>query len=72
MPGRISCHHSQDEVHQIICKLLASMLWRITWDIGSKTINLVILLNSVFKFLSKVTFESNMILTKLLSNMRPG
>ena len=72
MPGRISCHHSQDEVNQIIYKLLASMLWRITWDIGSKTINLVILVNSVLKFLSKVTFESNMILTKLLSNMRPG
>ena len=28
MPGRILCHHSQDEVWQTICKLLLRMFWR--------------------------------------------
>ena len=57
MSGHILCHHSQDEVWQMICKLLLRMdtLGRISWNFRSKPTVLLIFLTQTLSVRQSLT-----------------
>ena len=85
MSCHILCHHSRDEVWQIVCKLLLRMFWERYLGVFEVNQQLYLFLffffNTGFKCSSKLNFESNIMpkclwievtLTILLLNIRPG